>query len=104
MRSQQFYIGGAWRTAAASLPVFNLSDGQVMAHIARGAVADMDGADVPPDHALARKIFGPVLVAIRVANSRALRPVHQVKSGQVFIKNALYGCASLKATAIRHGA
>lgn len=104
MKSQQFYIGSAWRTAAASLPVIDPSDGQVMAHSARGAAADVDGADVPPDHTLARKISGPVLVAIRVANGRALCLAHQVKSGQVFINNALYGRASLKAAAIRHGA
>ena len=44
MTPQQLYIGGTWRTAAASLPVINPSDGQVMAHIARGTAADVDDA------------------------------------------------------------
>jgi len=44
MNTQQHYIGGTWRGASEGLPVFNPSDGQVMARIARGTAADVDDA------------------------------------------------------------
>jgi aldehyde dehydrogenase (NAD+) len=44
--SAQMYIGGTWRECVSgqTLPLFDPSDGTLLAPIARGAAADIDAA------------------------------------------------------------
>ena len=44
MQTHPIFVGGAWKSVAASLDVINPSDGQVMARIARGGAPEIDAA------------------------------------------------------------
>jgi aldehyde dehydrogenase (NAD+) len=44
MKNYEHYIGGAWVKGDATLKVINPSDGQIIAHIARGGAAEIDAA------------------------------------------------------------
>lgn len=53
MNVHQNFIGGSWIGAAATIPVINPSDGQVMAEIARGGAAEIDHAVAAGEAAMA---------------------------------------------------
>ena len=44
MRTYEHYIGGAWTPGSATLEVIDPSDGQIVAHIARGGAVEIDAA------------------------------------------------------------
>ena len=53
MNAHQHFIGGDWIGGAATIPVINPSDGQVMAEIARGGAREIDRAVEAGEAALA---------------------------------------------------